>query len=118
MLSAEWRGVKFRFACFFTYMRYTNVCVNSKCLSIRSVGQTFLYLRCDIAAAHPDKQECRSYQNRAASGLYFFSTRKFAAQVGAHASRKPRELEQILQIAPRQIREEGEYSLDGRVRMP
>ena len=82
------------------------LCVNSECLSVRSVGQTLLSARPDIAAAHADRQECLSYQNPATSGLYFFSTCKFLAQVGAHASREPREPEQIFQIAPRQIREE------------
>ncbi len=36
----------------------------------------------------------------------FLSARKFVAQVGAHTCRNPRELEQIFQIAPRQIRQE------------
>jgi len=66
--------------------------VNSKCVSVRSVGQTLLSVRPDIAAAHADRQECLSYQNPATSCLYFFSTRKFLAQVGAHASREPRDL--------------------------
>jgi len=89
-------------------------CVNSQCVSVRSVGQTLfspspcdeLSVLRDVAAAHADRQEGLSHQNRATSGLYFFSTCKFLAQVGAHVSREPRELEQIFQIAPRQIREE------------
>ena len=81
-------------------------CVNSNCVSVRSVGPTLLSVRPDIAAAHVDRQECLPYQNPATSGLYFFSTRNFLAQFGAHASREPREIEQIFQIAPRQIREE------------
>jgi hypothetical protein len=81
-------------------------CVNSKYASVRSVGQTLLSVRCDIAAAYADRLECLSYQHRATSGLNFFSARKFTAQVGAHASRQPRELEQLIQIAPRQIRQE------------
>ena len=81
-------------------------CVNSRCVSVRSVGQTLLSVRPDIAASHADRQECLSYQNPATSCLYFFSTRKLVAQMGAHGTREPREPEQIFQIAPRQIREE------------
>ncbi len=80
--------------------------VNSKCVSVRPVGQTLLSVRPDIATAHADRQECLSYQNPATSCLYFFSTRKLVAQVGAHGTREPRDFEQIFQIAPRQIREE------------
>ena len=47
----------------------------------------------------------RSKTFRAFSILSVFSTFKFVAQVGAHASLEARELEQIFQIAPRQIRQ-------------
>jgi hypothetical protein len=33
--------------------------------SVCRVGQTLLFIRRDIAAAHADKQECLSYQNLA-----------------------------------------------------
>src|SRR5260370_23687887 len=69
------------------------------------VGQTLVSVTCNIAPAHVDRQECLSYQNRPRSGLYFLSARKFVSQVGAHTSGEPRELEQIFQIAPRQIRQ-------------
>jgi len=80
--------------------------VNPECALVHTVGQTLLSVRPDIAATYADRQECLSHQNPATSCLYFFSTCKFLAQVGAHASREPRDLEQIFQIAPRQIREE------------
>ena len=70
------------------------------------VGQTLLSVPCNIAAAHVDRQECLSYQNRPSSGLFFFAARKFVAQVGAHTSRDARELKKIFQIAPQQIRQE------------
>ena len=81
--------------------------------SVCSVGQTLLSVRGNFAAAHADRQplvglgiKCLSHRTLASSGLFFFSTRKFVAQVGAHAIRKTRELQQIFDIALEQIRHE------------
>jgi hypothetical protein len=122
MLSAAWRGVKVRIACFFFLVRWVKERFGFAWQKIPAgvsllVGQTLLAVRRNLASARVDRQECLSYRNRSHSGLFFFAARKFLMQMGAHASRKSRELEQILQIAPRQIRQERKYTLDRRLRM-